>query len=205
MFVKQVLPEACARLVTVGTDALVTKVATLLSGGHDLVVIAASDGTMAGVVTKTDLVRLLSNCHVDVCMVLASTAMTREVTYCRPADSLQDVWSLMKERGFRHIPIIDDGSRPVGVITAREALQATRKPYAACALIATSQQIAKPPDETMNGFDFVTAVEVDGTEIAVSHGVAKHVVAGGEHGCGHREDRFLCTASGFQAQELRTQ
>ena len=110
--------------MTVSADAFVTEVATLLSGDHDLVVIAASDGTMAGVATKTDLVRLLSRCHVDVCMTPVSVVMTTGVTYCRPTDLLRDVWSLMKQRGFRHIPVIDAESRPVGVINARDALQA---------------------------------------------------------------------------------
>lgn len=124
MFIEHILPEARARLVTVGTDALVTDVATLLAGDHDLVVISGSDGVMAGVISKTDLVRLLSECHVNVCMLPASVVMTNDVTYCRPTDLLQDVWLLMKERGFRHIPVIDRDSKPVGVVNAKDALQA---------------------------------------------------------------------------------
>jgi len=30
----------------------------------------------------------------------------------------------MKERGFVHIPIVEQDSRPVGVVNARDALQA---------------------------------------------------------------------------------
>ena len=124
MLVNAVLPEAQARLVMVGADTLVTEVATLLSADHDLVVVAASDGRMAGVVTKTDLVRLLSRCHVDVCMTPVPAVMTTDVTYCRPTDLLRDVLSLMKQRGFRHVPVVDGESRPVGVLNVRDALQA---------------------------------------------------------------------------------
>ena len=50
--------------------------------------------------------------------------MTTQVTYCRPGDPLQEVWSRMKECGFRHIPVIDGEAKPVGVLNARDALQA---------------------------------------------------------------------------------
>ena len=50
--------------------------------------------------------------------------MTRNVTHCHPNDLLHDVWSIMKERGFLHIPIVDQESRPCGVLNARDALQA---------------------------------------------------------------------------------
>ena len=124
MRVEQLLPAARARLVTVTTEARVTRVASLLYGDYDLVVVCAPTGAMAGVVSKTDLVRLLKECHVDVCDLRASAAMTTQVTSCRPSDPLHEVWSLMTERGFRHIPVIDGEARPVGVLNARDALQA---------------------------------------------------------------------------------
>ena len=49
--------------------------------------------------------------------------MTRDVTYCRPSDPLHGVLSQMKERGFVHVPIIHQDSKPAGVINARDALQ----------------------------------------------------------------------------------
>lgn len=124
MRVEKILPAARKRLVTVGTDARVTRVASLLADDHDIVVVCTSAGAMAGVVSKTDLVRLLKQCHVDVCDLRASVAMTAQVSSCRPNDLLQDAWSLMTERGFRHMPVIDSESRPVGVLNARDVLQA---------------------------------------------------------------------------------
>jgi CBS domain-containing protein len=49
--------------------------------------------------------------------------MTRDVTYCHPSDSLHDVLSKMKERGFVHVPILNQESKPVGVINARDAFE----------------------------------------------------------------------------------
>ena len=53
----------------------------------------------------------------------ASLVMTRDVIVCRPGDWLHEVWSRMKERGFKNVPVTDRDSRPVGVLNARDALQ----------------------------------------------------------------------------------
>jgi predicted transcriptional regulator len=49
--------------------------------------------------------------------------MTKDVAICRPTDWLHDVWSTMKERRLKNIPVIDAWSRPVGVLNARDALE----------------------------------------------------------------------------------
>ena len=48
--------------------------------------------------------------------------MTRDLIYCHPSDMLKDVLSIMKERGVVHVPIVDQNSRPVGVVNARALL-----------------------------------------------------------------------------------
>ena len=49
--------------------------------------------------------------------------MSRDVLACHPGDLLQDIWSRMKERGVKNVPITDLDGRPVGVLNARDALQ----------------------------------------------------------------------------------
>ena len=49
--------------------------------------------------------------------------MTRNVVVCRPGELLQDVWKRMKERKLKNIPVVDQASRPVGVLHARDILQ----------------------------------------------------------------------------------
>ena len=50
--------------------------------------------------------------------------MTRDVAYCRPTDRLPDVLAMMGRRGYVHIPVVDDGFQPIGVVNARDALRA---------------------------------------------------------------------------------
>ena len=125
MRVEKILPIAFQRLITIRDDALLTDAAKPLSSRHiSLVVVCNPDGVMVGVITKTDIVRQIAHCHGHSCTMSAAAAMTRDLTYCHPSDALQDVLSIMKERGVVHIPIVDQDSRPVGVVNARDALQA---------------------------------------------------------------------------------
>ena len=125
MLVARMLAVARQRLVKIDASALLTDAAGLLGDPQvNLVVVSDSDGAMVGVITKTDVVRQISQCRGSACTTIAATVMTPNVTYCHPNEFLHDVWSIMKERGFLHIPIVDNDSRPCGVLNARDALQA---------------------------------------------------------------------------------
>ena len=125
MFVERILPIALQRLITIRDDALLTDAAKQLSSRHiSLVVVCNPDGVMVGVITKTDIVRQIAHCEGFSCTMSVAAAMTRDLTYCHPSDVLQDVLSITKERGVVHIPIVDQDSKPAGVVNVRDALQA---------------------------------------------------------------------------------
>lgn len=116
---------ARSRLLTINVDALLVDVAKLLSDTQiSLVVVCDSDGAMVGVITKTNIVQQFGRCGESACTTVAADVMTREVAYCRPTDSLPDVLSMMEKRGFVHIPVVDENSKPSGVVNARDALRA---------------------------------------------------------------------------------
>ncbi len=116
---------ARSRLVIVGVDALLMDIAKLLADTQiSLVVVCGPDGAMAGVITKTNIVRLIGGCCGNACRTRAADVMTQEVTSCHPTDCLPDVLSMMQQRGFVHIPVVDENYTPVGVISARDALRA---------------------------------------------------------------------------------
>ena len=124
MFVEALLPVALDRLATIREDAPLIEAATQLARSRiNLVVACRFDATIAGVITKTDVVRQLSQCKGSSCTTAASLVMAREVVVCRPTDWLADVWAMMRERGFKHVPVVDEASRPVGVLYARDALE----------------------------------------------------------------------------------
>jgi len=108
---------------TMGDDAPLTEAAKFLDGRHiNLVVVCNKRGAMVGVITRTDVVRQVSLCLGSGCTAPTATVMTKDVVYFRPSDSLEDVWSIMKERKLLHVPIVGEDLRPLGVINARDAL-----------------------------------------------------------------------------------
>ncbi|HVB82463.1 MAG TPA: CBS domain-containing protein [Candidatus Binataceae bacterium] len=125
MLVERMLPAARNRLVTIRDDAPLIDAATLLRDlDSDLVVVCNSDELLVGVITKTDVVRQISHCHGSGCITAASNVMTRTVILCRSGDPLREVWSVMKERRLKNVPIVDQDVRPLGVLNARDALEA---------------------------------------------------------------------------------
>jgi CBS domain-containing protein len=110
--------------MTISGDALLADAARLLSDTHiSLIVVCDSNSVMVGVLSKTDIVRRIGRCVGSACTTVVADVMTRDVVRCRPTDCLPDVLSMMVQRGVVHVPVVDEHSRPVGVINARDALR----------------------------------------------------------------------------------
>ena len=124
MIVKNILPRALERLSVIEAGAPVREAATLMSTPHTDLIVVCDHGDMVGVLTKTDIVGQIGRCMGSGCTARVDSIMTRDVTYCRTDDVLLDVWSVMRERGLQRVPILDEARRPLGIIYAREALQA---------------------------------------------------------------------------------
>lgn len=123
MFVDALLPAARGHLVKIAEEARLLEAASLLHSGTDMLIVHRADGAMVGVLTKSDVVDQISHCQGAGCTCALSTVMTRDVLSCRLGDPLPELWAQMKTRGFKNIPIVDPDMRPLGVITARDALQ----------------------------------------------------------------------------------
>jgi CBS domain-containing protein len=124
MIVRNILPRALERLAVIEAQAPVRKAAELMSKPHTDLVVVCAYGDMVGVLTKTDIVGQIGRCKGAGCTARVDSIMTRDVTYCRTHEILLDVWSMMRERGLQRVPILDEARRPLGIIYAREALQA---------------------------------------------------------------------------------
>ncbi|WIJ26952.1 cyclic nucleotide-binding/CBS domain-containing protein [Devosia sp. RR2S18] len=127
MYAESLLPAARQRLITISDDAPLIEAAGKLRSGTDILVVCNSAGVLRGVVSKTDIVGQIAQCQGAGCIALISVAMTQDVLSCRSGDLLEDLWSNMKERGLKNIPFLDGDSRPVGVLNARDLLQALLK------------------------------------------------------------------------------
>jgi CBS domain-containing protein len=112
------------RLVTARADARISQVAKLLSDAPGSLVVVCNPGeAMAGIITKSDIVRKIGDCPGEVGSLAAADVMTRDVIHCRPEDALEEVLAVMKQHRLVHVPVVDARSRPAGVMEARDALR----------------------------------------------------------------------------------
>ena len=124
MLIEIMLSKARERLATINKEAPVKEAAGIMSQPHtDLVVVCDHDGSMVGVLTKTDIVAHIRQCNGGCCIASVETIMKREVISCQPSDVLHDIWLVMKERGLQRIPVVDKCGTAMGIVYARDVLQ----------------------------------------------------------------------------------
>lgn len=123
MLVRNILPSARQRLQSIDVGAALLQAARRLDDGCDMLVVCDDAGRLAGVLTKTDVVRQTGRCSGASCTAPVVGAMTREVTAVTADGWLQEVWEVMKTRGFKNIPVVDAEGKPLGVLNARDVLQ----------------------------------------------------------------------------------
>lgn len=123
--IEELLPQAQDRLVTVGTGAPLTEAAQFLfEPTCRMVVVCDHAGIMMGVITRTDIIRQIRHCQGCSCTTRCLMIMTTQVISCRPDDRLDEIWTVMKENGLHSVPVIDRGGRPLGLLSARDGLEA---------------------------------------------------------------------------------
>jgi CBS-domain-containing membrane protein len=98
--------------------------ARLLRHGTDLIMVCDAAGAVVGVVTKTDVVDQISHCQGANCTCAIASVMTRDILLCYTSDQLSDLWLRMKARRLKNVPLLNQERRPLGVVTANDALQA---------------------------------------------------------------------------------
>lgn len=111
------------RLMMIDADATVqTAALSLAKPGIGLVIVCNGRGELAGVLSKSDLVRHLGNPTWPAPPV--SALMSRSVVFCSPQDDLHTVWATMAERNLQNVPVVDVGAQPVGMLDIRDAMKA---------------------------------------------------------------------------------
>ena len=125
MLVRDYLPTASKRLIVLSMEATIRDAAReLAQPGIDLIVVADAKGKLAGVVTDSDVVGWVAKHPNVVADSSVQTLMSTKVTTCKVEQTLADVAEMAQKKGLKHLPIVDDSGKAIGVIYVREALMA---------------------------------------------------------------------------------
>jgi CBS domain-containing protein len=88
---------------------------------HIGAVAVTNNGKLAGIFSERDLMRRVVAEGRDPKTLKVSEVMTRDPLTVRPDDSLDTAMELMKQHGFRHLPVCD-GDQVSGLISMRDLL-----------------------------------------------------------------------------------
>ena len=103
------------------------------------VLIIDGAGPMVGIVTERDLMTRVLAKGLDADATPVTQVMTRNPRCIAPETKVADAVVIMIERGFRHLPVLGEGGRVLGVFSARDALP--REMNTAADLAAFNEQV----------------------------------------------------------------
>ena len=108
-------------IVTSTADTTVIDAAGLMRDKHIGAVIVVENGKLVGIFTERDaLFRVVAEGR-DVKTTRLADVMTRNPQSVKPDQPFSVALQLMYGGKFRHVPVVENG-RPVGIISARDAL-----------------------------------------------------------------------------------
>ena len=118
------MPAARDRLVMVDANAhLIEAVGILLGPICRMVVVCDSAGVMMGVLTRTDGIQQIRPCQGCARMTQSMIIVTTRAIVCHRNDLRDEIWMMMNEKVLHSIPVVDSKGRPIGLLSARGALE----------------------------------------------------------------------------------
>jgi CBS domain-containing protein len=123
MRIHELLRTKGFHVITVRPSATVHEVVGLLKDYNLGAVVVSPDGReVAGIVTERDIVRRLVE-GTDFLDGPVSAIMTSEVQTCTAQDSVRSLMTIMTEQRIRHLPVVDDRGRMIGIVSIGDAVK----------------------------------------------------------------------------------
>jgi len=105
----------------VEADALVIDVVKMMVEHNIGAVAVLRNGELAGLFSERDLMKRVVHDSMEPKTTKVSEVMTRDLVTVSPERSLEDCLELMRERGFRHLPVCK-GKQLRGLLSLRDLL-----------------------------------------------------------------------------------
>jgi CBS domain-containing protein len=111
-------------LVSLPPSASVHEAACVMTRANcgSVLVIDNSGSTLHGIVTERDLMTRVLAKALDPAKTTVASVMTPHPHCIRPDTKVADAVLIMIERGFRHLPVLNEAGHVLGVFSVRDAL-----------------------------------------------------------------------------------
>jgi CBS domain-containing protein len=118
------------KLVMATPERTVTEAARLMRNSNVGAILVVEEGRLVGIFTERDALFRVMALDRDPRGTPLRDVMTPDPLTVAPDETFGYALLLMHENGFRHVPVVDDG-KPVGVVSARHALDPDLEEFAA--------------------------------------------------------------------------
>ena len=109
-------------MATLRPDQTVSAAVALMAERRIGAVVVEDKGTVVGIFSERDLVKLLARDGQAALLEPVRGSMTSPVITCRLEDRLDQVMEMMSERHIRHVPVME-GGRLRGMISIRDLIR----------------------------------------------------------------------------------
>ena len=129
MKVSRILATKSERIITIADYATIrTAVSHLAEHKIGALIVINESGSLCGILSERDIVRW-SAMNEDVFSQSVRDVMTHNVVVGLPQDDIMSVAHVMTERRFRHLPVVDENKRVIGMISIGDVMKAQRDAY----------------------------------------------------------------------------
>ncbi|MFA7429148.1 MAG: CBS domain-containing protein [Rhodospirillaceae bacterium] len=107
-------------IVGVSPTATVAEVATMMADRRIAAVIVTEGSRLAGIVTERDMTARVVAAGRDPSTTAVSAIMTANPDTISPDQPPVEALRMMADRGYRHLPVVDDAGKVVAMISVRD-------------------------------------------------------------------------------------
>ena len=116
--------------VCVTSTASLAEVISLLQGKNvGCVLVTGEKGELVGIFTERDVLYRVAGLIRNLGQITVESLMTHRPTALNLSVAIQHALHLMSIHGFRHVPLLDEGDRPVGFVSFRDIVHFIEKNF----------------------------------------------------------------------------
>lgn len=128
----KIVPDVIGKqnLILVKAETTVREAAKLMATHKIGAVMIGDETNLIGIFTERDLAFKVVAAGRDPEGIRLSEVMTRDPDTLRPEDTAHDALQRMSQGGYRHLPVVDDSGRVVGMVSIRDIYAAVLRELA---------------------------------------------------------------------------
>lgn len=114
---QQLIVQKADEVASLGPDATALEAAQLMNERHIGSIVVLEKKRLVGIFTERDVLRRIVASQRDAAATTMREVMTTPVAVAAPHTKLNEIRGVMRERRIRHVPVVGDDDRVLGMIS----------------------------------------------------------------------------------------